>query len=148
VNGHTVTIPAGAICDPGTSGYGPTYWDKPCTPASRSITVQAKAWTDATGHPRVSFSPDVRFVPSKVVTLSLKDPNATASSTLRVNWCVTGSEYAQTCVDESKTDPSLATTFNSSTRTLTRRVKHFSGYMVTVGIIDESTDETQSGEIY
>ena len=34
------------------------------------------------------------------------------------------------CADESAKDPSVATSYNATTRTWTRRIKHFSGYTV------------------
>jgi hypothetical protein len=62
---------------------------------------------------------------------------------MRVDFCTqTG------CINEAALDPSVATTLNGSTGTASRRVKHFSGYMVTVGITDTDstgTDSTQTG---
>ena len=37
INAHRVRSEAGSICDPATSGYGPAYWDQPCTPAKSTI---------------------------------------------------------------------------------------------------------------
>src|SRR5437868_4642731 len=54
----------GSICDPATSSYGPTEWDKPCTPATRPITITAKVWRTALGRVQVDFSPALRFVPT------------------------------------------------------------------------------------
>lgn len=124
---HRVDLQAGAICDPATTLYGAAEWDKPCTPATRPITFTTKFWTDATGHARVTFSPDVRFVPGKTNTITLKDKDAAAMMAgLDIVWCPTGTTR---CVNESLTDSSLDTRLNSN-GTLSRRIKHFSGYTV------------------
>jgi hypothetical protein len=126
VNNHRVKIVAGSICDPATSGYGPTLWDAPCQPATTTVTVTAKAWTGADGHPIVTFSPDLRFVPGKINTIWLLDRNAAAQQKGVLAWCPTG---ATTCVDESRNDPSLVTQY-STDGYAHRRLKHFSGYTV------------------
>ena len=126
INAHKVRIVAGSVCDPATSGYGPTLWDAPCTPAIATVTVTAKSWTDANGRPRVSFSPDLRFVPGKVNTIWLMDKNAAASQSGVLAWCPTGGTV---CVDESETDASLVTNYTSDGYAY-RRLKHFSGYTI------------------
>jgi len=126
INAHKVRIVAGSVCDPATSGYGPTLWDAPCTPAAATVTVTAKSWTDANGRPRVSFWPDLRFVPGKVNTIWLMDKNAAASQSGVLAWCPTG---GTACVDESETDASLVTNYTSDGYAY-RRLKHFSGYTI------------------
>src|SRR5918999_1832248 len=32
---HVLFIPANAVCDPATSGYGAAQWDAPCAPIQR-----------------------------------------------------------------------------------------------------------------
>jgi hypothetical protein len=140
---HKVTIPAYAICNPLLSGYGPTTWDAPCSPAVLPMTFQVKSWTDAAGNSRVEFKPDVRFSPSKVVGLYLKSTLGAVSSSASINWCRTGTT---TCVNEAGSDASLATQRDATSGYVYRRVKHFSGYMVSVGFSGEndstSTDST------
>jgi hypothetical protein len=126
INAHKVRIVAGSVCDPATSGYGPTLWDAPCTPAKSTVTVTAKSWTDANGRPRVSFAPDLRFVPGKVNTIWLLDKNAAASQSGVLTWCPTG---GTACVDESETDASLVTNYTSDGYAY-RRLKHFSGFTI------------------
>lgn len=124
---HEVDIQAASICDPNTSTYGPGEWDKPCTALTRALTFTAKSWTDRNEHPQVSFSPDVRFVPGKVNTITLKDKlSAAALATSSIRWCPSGST---SCLNEATTDASLATQLNTN-GTLSRRIKHFSGYTV------------------
>jgi hypothetical protein len=139
VGTHKLDIPPGSICEPATSGYGPTLWDAPCTPAAGGVDFSAKTWTDAAGHPRIEISPDVRFVPGKVVTMYMKDKAASLDSTSNIGWCATG---AATCVSESANDPSLAPTRDGNGGFVSRRVKHFSGYTVVFGTDCGSESET------
>lgn len=128
---HKIVFPAGSVCDPAVSSYGPTEWDNACTPVAGTITITAKSWTDSLGHPRIDFSPALRFVPSQAVVLSMKDRGASLSAQAKIVWCA---DSARTCVDESIADPSLVTELDPITGTLTRRVKHFSAYNVTTGV--------------
>ena len=134
VGAHKVVFPTNAVCDPATSGYGPTYWDKSCQALTKYITFQAKAWTDAAGRPQIRFSPDVRFVPAKTVTLYLYDKVAAQDPAFRFGWCPsTGTG----CVDESKTDASLIPKRDATGGYLYGRIKHFSGYTVVVDRADD-----------
>lgn len=134
---HRIYFPAGSICDPAVSSYGPTEWDRPCQPLRRYITISATWWTDAaTGHPRIEFQPALRFVPtsdmSKWVTLTLKDPSASSTrpgQSLVIAWRDASGNW----VDESLTDATLRTTVDPSSGSVSRRIKHFSGYMVSAG---------------
>jgi hypothetical protein len=100
----------------------------------------ARSWTDAAGRPHLTFSPDVRFVPGKTVTLRLKDKTAAITEGSTIVWCPTGQ---LTCVDEARTDPTLATFRDPNTFFVYRRLKHFSGYNV---VVDRSGDgETLDG---
>jgi hypothetical protein len=130
VGTHKLDIPPGSICDLATSGYGRDLWDAPCTPSATSVTFTAKTWNDASGNPQITFSPDVRFVPGKVVTLSIKAQKASQDSSGRVVWCPSD---GSACVDEALADPTLATVRDPQNGSLTRRVKHFSGYNVILG---------------
>src|SRR5215212_6856372 len=60
---HRIAFPAAAICDLATSSYGPTTWNSPCLPSALPVRITAKTWTDGDGHPRVDFSPAMRFAP-------------------------------------------------------------------------------------
>src|SRR5688572_16943931 len=50
IGAHEIRFPAGAVCDPATSSYGPGTWDAPCTPLAAPITFTVRTWTDAAGH--------------------------------------------------------------------------------------------------
>jgi hypothetical protein len=125
---HKIHIPARAICDSDKSSYGPTEWDRPCKLESKPVEITAVSWTDANGHPSVEFSPELRFAPNRAVTLYLFDPRAVHNPTTVIVSC----GYDGQCVDESIADPSLAT-HSDDNGFLFRRIKHFSGYNISVG---------------
>ncbi|MDF1503707.1 hypothetical protein [Roseisolibacter sp. H3M3-2] len=126
--GHRLQIPAGAVCNPATSGYGPTTWDAACAPLAQTLTFSVKTWRDPSGRPRMQVSPDVRFVPGANVVLRMKDDAASASASSAILWCPTG---ATRCVDESLQDAALLTR-GGGNGFVYRRLKHFSGYTVVV----------------
>ena len=125
---HNLSLPAGAVCDVLLSGYGVGTWDQGCAPLQQPITFTSKAWTDASGRPRLTFSPDVRFVPGKTVTLRMKDAEAAATLNSAIAWCPTDGTG---CIDEAKADPTLVTQRGNGT--VFRRLKHFSGYHIILG---------------
>jgi hypothetical protein len=139
---HEVRFPAGAVCDPRTSSYGAGTWDAPCTPLATGLTFTVRTWTDADGHPRIRFSPDVRFVPSATVTLVLYDKAAALDKRFQTVWCPTN---AASCVNEAVADPSVATQRDPGTFYLYGRIKHFSGYNV---VVDRSGDGTDGATLY
>jgi hypothetical protein len=128
IGDHMIVMPAGSICDPATSGYGPEFWDAPCTPVNHSIVITATTMADVEGHPYIQFLPDLRFAPTKEVYLYLKDSKHSRAQNLSINWCPTGSA---TCIDEAALDPSLATERVGKSSILGRRLKHVSGYSIT-----------------
>jgi hypothetical protein len=128
IGDHMIVMPAGSVSDPATTGYGPSYWDAPCTALNHSVVFTATTFADAGGHPYVTFSPDVRFSPSADVHLYLKDAKRNVAQDLSIEWCPTG---ALVCIDEAKNDPSLETQRIGRSSILGRRLKHVSGYMIT-----------------
>ena len=129
--GHKLVIPANALCDPATTPYGPSYWETPCAAATAPVTVTAKSWINASGHPAVDFSPELRFTPndSKAVTLYMLDKTAATDPSFRILYCAS----SLSCVDESILDPEVATKTDAKNGFLYRRVKHFSGYNIASG---------------
>src|SRR3982751_5133224 len=41
IGDHVINIPANAICDLTTSGYGTTFWNKSCSPMKGSVVITA-----------------------------------------------------------------------------------------------------------
>jgi hypothetical protein len=128
---HTINFPAGSICDPATSSYGPGEWDKPCAPLKGSVVITVTMLEDKDGNPYVDFQPALRFVPTKEVNLFLKQGRSKEARELNVEYC----NNAGVCVDESKTDASLVPQRLGRSSILVRRVKHFSGYTIAAGEI-------------
>jgi hypothetical protein len=123
---HRITFPKYSICDPKRSTYGPLEWDAPCEPATYSIKITAVSWYDREGHPRVEFSPELRFVPTTEVILAMRDEDAAGDPQATILFCVD----LGTCFDDALLDPSLQTVRDPKTGFLSRRIKHFSGYHV------------------
>jgi len=146
--GHQIGFPAHSICDPAISTYGTSEWDKPCEPLTTPIEIQIKSWRTASGHARVEFSPELRFVPdagadslmppqpedfmaseTQAVVLYLKDVSAATGGWLDILWCGPTGD----CVDESVNDAGARTWYDGFDGYVYRRVKHFSGYNISVG---------------
>jgi hypothetical protein len=134
----TVDFPAGSICDPDVSSYGPGEWDSACATLTHAITITATTRLTGNGM-AVDFQPDLRFSPDKQVTLSTD----LFASTLRANrWYFrTTPEGARPLaflyspslggapVADYASDPTLVTRVDLETGRVWRRVKHFSGYV-------------------
>ena len=155
VGDFDIVMPAGAVCDPATTKYGPRYWDEDCAPAQRSVTVNVIARKQ--GH-RVSveFEPDLRFRPSAgwvvIQTSAYSDvltsaavrrqsPQSSYFENFAILYVPTG---GRSQIDEMRTtgDRSMVTHVDLGSGLVWRRVKHFSGYLVTAG---QKCDATVSG---
>jgi hypothetical protein len=139
---HGIYFPAHSICDPATSAYGPNEWDQPCAPLATAITIHVDV-SEVDGHPRVDFAPALRFVPKPLsddrhwVILYLRDDSAAESPKhgrhrhsareFNILWAAPDG----TLVDESIYDSTMRTRVHSLSGTVSRRIKHFSGYLVT-----------------
>ena len=133
-----IYFPARSICDPASSGYGPTLWDAPCTPLGHTITVTVK-WSSKGGYSFATFTPQLRFVPADVnsperwVVLSL---HAQRKLWERDLYSILYNAGASGWVDESLTDPTLRAWLDPLHNSVVRRIKHFSGYMVAAAYSD------------
>ena len=131
---NRLEMPANSVCRLGTSGYGPAYWNRPCTPESRPVTLRVTVNNASSDKPQVDFQPAMRFNPQTKVSLYFYVPNVKPSD--RKAWVIqycadgSGSGVSGKCVDESLTDLSLRTYIDYNTNVLFRRVKHFSRFRV------------------
>jgi hypothetical protein len=124
-----MTLPAHAICKLGTSGYGPSYWNAPCTPETNPVTITAIVRGAQTDNPSVDFNPPLRFNPETTVNLFITVSNsATLTNMTVMKYC--SNSLLWSCIDESKTDASLTTIIDRTHNTIWRRIKHFSGYLI------------------
>jgi hypothetical protein len=147
VGDFTLTWPENAVCDPVTSGYGWGYWDKACTAAPADIPMTVKVWKD-NGQVYADFSPDIRFSPDKNVTLRVNRPGIVGRT---VSWQLVA-EYSiyytyrlgdtRHYIDEAWFDYSQRSNFNTTTGDVSRRIKHFSGFVIRTGVADEIAVET------
>lgn len=130
-----IYFPAHAICDPATSGYGPGYWDSPCTPLNQPMQVTVH-WSSRGGYAFAHFSPEIRFAPASArdtrnwVILSLHSQKKLHDlQAYNILYNVGEDSW----VDESTADPTLRAWLDPLHNSVSRRVKHFSGYMVAAG---------------
>ena len=144
VGPHWVYIPAGALCAPGTS-YGATEWDKDCVSATEPLTMGV-TWTEVDGRGVVEFATDVRFKPTteslKAVYLYMQE-----SQLAMGKYAVLWRDAAGTWTDEAKSDKTLRA-FRVDGQWIGRRLKHFSGYNVSLGLYEEQGDPTLSVSLF
>jgi len=138
---YDLDVPANAVCDMSAddskAGYAAGNWDAPCTVSTSDVAVTATAkWMN--GALYVDFQPALRFVPSKVVTLSTMIAAPVIQSNnevgLKDGFVI---NYAPSIgsagVADALTDSSVATKVFGSSGKISRRIKHFSGYFISVG---------------
>lgn len=134
-----IYFPAYSICDPATSGYGSGLWDTPCTPVRKPIKITVH-WSTKGGHAFAQFSPELRFVPADAqspgrwVVLSLHDQKR-LHDVNDYNILYYGGDD-RGWVNELLTDPTLQAWIDRPTNSVSRRIKHFSGYMLAAGFSD------------
>ena len=143
---NAVYFPPNSICEPTTSGYGPDSWDRPCAPATRPIAIRGRTGAGLNDRGWIHFDTDLRFVPSGnpahwvrlyMWSRELRAPRpasaagrAAIEDRYRIFWIPAPGTAP---VDESLRDASLDTHVLWGTGLVTRRVKHFSGYVVGSG---------------
>jgi hypothetical protein len=131
-----IYFPARSICDPATSGYGLGLWDTPCTALDKPITVTVH-WSSKGGHAYARFEPALRFVPADArsvlrwVILSLHDQRRLHD--LDDYTILYYADDSRGWVNEELTDPTLHAWLNWFDNSVSRRIKHFSGYMLASG---------------
>ena len=147
---HVLQMPANVVCDPETSGYGVAHWDLPCATINHPIQVTA-TWSVQNDKPIISFSPDLRFVPSsdpnRWVNLWLKDTKGIDTDLYyAILW---RDNTSGQWIDESKLDASLRARTYQSGNLVARRLKHFSDYYLWVGLGSYNvTSGLDGGDVY
>jgi hypothetical protein len=128
---HSLALPANAVCATKTSGYSLALFDEPCVIETRRVAITATVTSDAKGHPRIDFLPNLRFSPDREVILSLYVGDAASRSitSWRIFYCPTPGTTVG-CLDESLLDRSLVTRVDVQRGLVFRRIKHFTGYFV------------------
>jgi hypothetical protein len=149
-------VPAGSVCDPATSGYGPGTWDLPCAPITQSLVLRAElSFQD--GRAWVDFHPNVRFAPSQDrsgwVTLTTRRypmqlHRAYALGDLNSFAMLYAPSIGASVIDEGGSDRSMVTHVNLRDGEIWRRLKHFSGFTITAGFACEpNADNNTCGAI-
>jgi hypothetical protein len=141
LDAYTLKFPANAVCDPNAAdtqaGYANQDWDADCTTAIGNIAVRATLkWSNGVLY--ADFQPALRFVPSKHVTIetTIMAPvvqyynNAGVSQGWSIGY-TTGIEAP--AINDALVDPSVRTVITGPTGKISRRIKHFSGYLINTG---------------
>lgn len=155
IGGFWLDYPARSVCDPATSGYGPEYWTMPCSTLGTDITITAKVWTED-GRTHADFSPDIRFDPSRDVTISAR-VNELKGQLVSEDWVSMFAIWYSTrvgddrlLIDETALFPELASVFETrhgrATGLVTRKIYHFSGYYVRSGRVCDDSSESCDAE--
>lgn len=120
-------LPAHAICDL-RSTYGPDFWNDTCREEKKAVVITAIVRHASSSKPSIEFYPALRFSPDANVQLTIGVTNAETLNNMTVMYYC--SDKQPTCVDESLRDASLKTTVDKVRGLVSRRIKHFSGYVV------------------
>ena len=135
-----VYIPRGAVCRLDSS-YGVSEWDKDCVSETQTFSIPVTVG-QRNGHALIVFGRDMRFKPTndplQAVYLYLREPSLVQGN-FGVLWQGADGQW----IDEAATDPTLRA-FRVQGVWVGRRVKHFSGYNVSLGF-SEQRDPTIYG---
>ena len=140
---NRLEIPAAAICDLGSSGYGPSFWNLPCAPHTRPIQLTVTISSSGGSGTSIDFNPSLRFNPLTNVTLTLSAPNVSVQDAK--SWVIlycpsstswtsgsgsggSGSGGGDKCFNEALNDKDLQTFIDYDAKQLFRRINHFSLY--------------------
>ena len=146
VGDFDIFVPAGAVCDPTTTKYGVKHWDEDCTPATSTIQVNVVAKKHGQGL-SLDFQPDLRFRPSAGWVVIQTNAYSSLLTSNSVRQLSVSSSFFQnfailyvptggwTHIDEvqSTGDASLVTHVDLHRGLVWRRVKHFSGWIISAG---------------
>jgi hypothetical protein len=151
LGGFLLHVPAGAVCDPTSTQYGPAFWDDQCTPISAPIRLQVEV-TQKYGRQWIDFKPNLRFAPSSDpsnwVTLLTWRPRSELSSSfsrrqMRQYALLYAPEIGATPLDEGTIDATMVTIIRMGDGLIWRRLKHFSGFTISLGrACDPTVDQT------
>lgn len=132
-----------SVCERDNSGYGYAYFRLPCQAENDDVAMTARIWTED-GRTYVDFYPDIRFSPSKNVTLSVNRPEI-VGRTLDLMAMLKYNIYytyrlgdTRFFLDEAWFDPEQRTHFNTTTGSVWREIRHFSGFVIRTGNEDAS----------
>ncbi|HEV7993414.1 MAG TPA: hypothetical protein VGP25_16430 [Gemmatimonadaceae bacterium] len=133
---NRLEIPANAVCNLTTSGYGSAYWNRPCSPETKPVTLVVTVKNASSSNPQVDFQPAMRFNPNTTVSLYfyVRDVSKKKAKDWTILYCpvlTTSGKDSNGCVNEAFTDRDLTSYVDFKASVLFRRIKHFSAYKVT-----------------
>ena len=144
----TIRIPAGAICDLETSGYGPATWDLPCAPETDPITMSVTVSALRSGSMLLHFGRDLRFAPTsdpaRQVHVTVDAPGVRSTSESLRRYAIFWVPSGTTRIVDEGADPSMVTFVDRTGGKLSRRLKHFSGYVIRQGIVDGTCENPEA----
>ena len=139
IGNFSLDYPAGVVCDPTSSGYGPDEWKKACKTLKSDFIITAKYWV-VDGQSYIDFAPNIRFDPSKEVILSARVRE------LRNQWLTDElrAKYSLVSLYGDDTEATIFATKRNgmATGVISHRIYHFSGYYVRTGQQCEEGDLT------
>ena len=130
-----LNIPANAICDIATSTYGASRWNDACATQTAPVEITAIVRNAASDRPSIDFYPAMRFSPEKHVKLHIYVP--VDAEAFQKTWVMKYCNDLNVCVDESLNDAALRSFVDSQNKIVFRRIKHFSGYILNSGFLEE-----------
>ena len=151
LGGFLLRVPAGAVCDPTSTKYGPAFWNDQCTPITAPLRLQVEV-AQKNGRVWIDFKPNLRFAPSSDpsnwVTLLTWRPNSELSSSysqgqMRQYALLYAPQIGATPLDEGTIDPTMVTVVRMGDGLIWRRLKHFSGFTISLGrTCDPAVDQS------
>jgi hypothetical protein len=132
---NRLEIPANAVCNLTTSGYGSAYWNRPCSPETKPVTLTVTVKDAKSSNPQVDFQPAMRFNPDTKVSIYfyVRDVSRQKAKDWTILYCpllANSGKDSNGCVNESLTDTDLTSYVDYRASVLFRRIKHFSAYKV------------------
>lgn len=132
---NRLEIPANAVCNLTTSGYGAAYWDRSCTPETKPVTLIVTVKDAKSNNPQVDFQPAMRFNPDKKVSIFfyVRDVSKKKAKDWTILYCpilTKSGKDSNGCVNEAQADLDLRSYVDFKASVLFRRIKHFSAYKV------------------
>lgn len=136
VGNHALVFPAHSICNPATSTYGPGEWDKSCEALNKPLRIHAEVRT-INGQSAVDFTPEIRFVPSanpaRWVWIFMHTPDAQGAQDVSRFNILFAPSLGATPENDAASDATMRTYVDTRSGISFRRIKHFTGYIVSSG---------------
>jgi hypothetical protein len=141
---YTVSFPGNSVCDPNLTDYSAAQWDAPCATLAQGQSIKVHGTVKLTGAGiAVDFQPELRFDPSKTVTI-YTDVYAPTIVRNRSYYAAHPGDLGALAMAYSSTiggdriadyasDPSVITHIDLLNGRIWRRIKHFSGYNIFTG---------------